>query len=252
MGGTPRVLKQAARGARFSPDGKWLAYLALEPGNPLRLVQAGGGAEQTSWRTAWPTSRPPRGPTMGDLLVVAHPDASVELDCWVVPVNGGSPVDTGVFRRARQQGLIVITMPPAWGGDSMFYSAAGRQGLHVWRQRLSTATFRPPPRRNCITPGGDFSFFPSVARGRLSFVGIHADVNLWSVAIDAASGHARGPLRRLTRGAGIVSHLTLSQDGRTLAYFAARSSGGELHVRDLDSGTDTMAAGAPAATAGFL
>ena len=71
-----------------------------------------------------------------------------------------------------------------------------------------------------MTKGGDFVFFPSAAGGRLSFVATHADVNLWSVAIDEASGTTHGPLRRLTRGAGIVSHLTLAQDGRTLAYFA--------------------------------
>lgn len=251
LGGTPRVLKQAARGARFSPDGKWLAYLALEPGNPLRLVPADGGAARTLAHGLVDIVSASWSDDGSCLLVVAHPDASVELDCWVVPVSGASPVDTGVFRRARQQGLIVITLPPAWAGDSVFYCAAGRQGLHLWRQRLASGTYQAATAPELITPGGDFSFFPSVARGRLSFVGVHADVNLWSVAIDAASGHARGPLRRLTRGAGIVSQLTLSRDGQTAAYFAARSEGGELHVRDLDSGTDTMAAGAPAANRWF-
>ena len=70
-----------------------------------------------------------------------------------------------------------------------------------------------------MTPGGDYAFFPSVTRGRLSFVGTHADVNLWSVAIDAATGKPHGPLRRLTRGAGIVSHLTVSQDGADARAF---------------------------------
>ena len=76
--------------------------------------------------------------------------------------------------------------------------------------------------------------------GRLSFVGTHADINLWSIAIDAGTGKAHGPLRRLTRGAGFISHLTLSEDGRSLAYFAAGTSGGELHVRNLESGSDTV------------
>ena len=77
-------------------------------------------------------------------------------------------------------------------------------------------------RQNVMTPGGDWAFFPTAARGRLSFVGTHADINLWSIAIDAGTGKAHGPLRRLTRGAGFISHLTLSEDGRSLAYFAAR------------------------------
>jgi hypothetical protein len=71
-----------------------------------------------------------------------------------------------------------------------------------------TQTFDTIGAPEAVTPGGDYAFFPSVTGGRLSFVGTHADVNLWSVAIDAATGKVHGPLRRLTRGAGIVSHLT--------------------------------------------
>ena len=176
------------------------------------------------------------------LLVVAHPNPSVDLDCWIVPLDGGTPVDTGVLRRGRQQGLIVITMPPAWAGDSIFYSAAGRQGVHVWRQRVS-----PTLRGDWCAGTHDtgWGLTRSSRRrpdGRLSFVGTHADINLWSIAIDAATGKAHGPLRRLTRGAGFVSHLTLSKDGRSLAYFAVGMSGGELHVRDLENGSDTVIA----------
>jgi len=241
LGGPPRLLKRAARSARFSPDGKWLAYIALEPRDTVHLVPASGG----EWRAlatglvdiasvAW----------SGDgrhLLVVAHPNPSVDLDCWVVPLDGGTPVDTGALRRGRQQGLIVITMTPAWAGDSIFYSAAGRQGVHVWRQRVSPA-FEAIDAPELMTPGGDWAYFPAAARGRLSFVATHADINLWSTAIDASTGKAHGPLRRLTRGAGFINHLTLSKDGRSLAYFAARTSGGELHVRNLESGSDTMIA----------
>lgn len=91
----------------------------------------------------------------------------------------------------------------------------------------------------------------SATRGRLSFVGTHADVNLWSVAIDAATGKAHGPLRRLTRGAGIVSHLTVSQDGGTLAHFGGSMSGSELHVRNLENGSDAMIEGEPGVNRGF-
>jgi Tol biopolymer transport system component len=241
LGGPPRVLKRAARNGRFSPDGKWLAYIKLEPRDTLRLAPAAGGEERTLApglvdivSAAW--SHDAR-----HLLVVAHPNPSVDLDCWVVPLDGGTPIDTGALRRGRQQGLIVITMPPAWAGDSIFYSAAGRQGLHVWRQRVSQ-TFEASGAPELMTPGGDWAYFPTAARGRLSFVGTHADINLWSIAIDAGTGKAHGPLRRLTRGAGFISQVTLSKDGRSLAYFAARTSGGELHVRDLESGSDTVIA----------
>jgi hypothetical protein len=183
--------------------------------------------------------------------VIAHINQSVELDCWIVPVHGGTPIDSGVMRRARQQGHIVIAMSAAWSGDSIFYSAADRQGVHVWRQRVSLATFETVSAPELMTPGGDYKFFPSVARGSLSFVATHADVNLWSIAMDAANGTVHGPLRRLTRGAGLVSHLTLSQDGRTLAYFTVGMMGADLRLRNLENGVETPVHGAANINRGF-
>ena len=102
-----------------------------------------------------------------------------------------------------------------------------------------------------MTPGAEMAFFPTTARNRLAFVGTHADTNLWSIAVDATSGTPYGPLRRLTRGPGIVSHLSLSQDGRTLVYFAVRTLRGELHVRNLESGAETIVEGDPGVNPGF-
>ncbi len=251
LGGTPRVLKRAARNARYSPDGKWLSYIALDPHDHLRLVPVVGGEERSPASSLVDVAYATWSEDSRYMLVLAHPNPSVDLDYWVVPVDGGAPIGTGVLGRARQQGFVVITMPPAWTGDAIFFSAAGRQGLHLWRQRISPTTFEPIGAPELMTPGAEHSFYPAAARNKLSFLSTHADVNVWSVAIDAASGKAYGPLRRLTRGPGIVSYFTLSQDGRTLAYFAAPTIRGELHVRELQSGADTIAAGDPGASRGF-
>ena len=66
------------------------------------------------------------------------------------------------------------------------------------------------------------------AAGRLAFVSTHPDQNLWSVEVDASSGVTRGPLRRLTRGPGILGHLTVSNDGRTLSYWTTPTLVGNL------------------------
>ena len=91
-------------------------------------------------------------------------DRSRLLDC---AAGGQTPIDTGAFRQARQQGLIVIAIAPTWGGHSIFFSAAGRHGLHVWRQRLSPITFNAHGAPELLTPGGESAFFPTVAHGRL-------------------------------------------------------------------------------------
>ena len=251
LGGQPRLIERAARNARYSPDGKWLAYIAIGARDSLRVVPSNGGGERTLATELADIAAASWADDGRHLLVVAHPDPTVELDCWIVPLDGGRPRDTGVLKQGRQQGLIVIAPAPAWEGDSIFYTAAGRQGVQIWRQRVSPQTFNAIGAPEVMTRGADYAFFPSVTRGRLSFVGAHADVNLWSVAIDAATGKTHGPLRRLTRGAGIVSNLTLSRDGRTLAYFRVGMTGGELRVRNLENGSDTTIAGEPRVNPGY-
>ncbi len=250
FGGQPRVLKRMARGARFAPDGTWLVYLAIDSHDAVRIVSATGdervvttGLVDVAFATWSDDCR--------HLLVVGHPNPSADLDCWIVPVDGGAPVDTGVLRRARQQGSIVISMAVAWTGDSLFYTAAGRQGIHVWRQHVSPTTFEAIGSPELMTPGGDSAFFPTVARQRLAFVGVHADTNMWSVGIDARTGKAKDSPRRLTRGAGFVNHFTVSRDGNTLAYFAAGPSGADLHVRDLQRSTDATLGGDAGDNRGF-
>jgi len=55
----------------------------------------------------------------------------------------------------------------------------------------------------------------------------------------------------MTRGPGIVSHLTLSHDGRTLAHFGVSMTGSALHVRNLESGTGAMIEADPGGHRGF-
>ena len=251
LGGHPHILKRAARNARFSPDGKWLAYIPLEPAGSIRLVPAAGGNERPLAEGLADIESATWSGDSRHLMVLAHPGPSVELDYWVVPVDGSAPIDTRVLQRARQQGFVVISTSCAWAGDSIFFSAAWRQGVHVWRQRIAPGTFESIGAPELMTPGAEMAFFPTTARNRLAFVGTHADTNLWSIAVDAASGTPYGPLRRLTRGPGIVSHLSLSQDGRTLVYFAVRTLRGELHVRNLESGAETIVEGDPGANPGF-
>ena len=251
FGGQPRVLKRMARGARFAPDGKWLVYLAIDSHDAVRIVSATGeervvatGLVDVAFAT-WSDDG-------HHLLVVGHPSPSADHDCWIVPLDGGAPVDTGVLRRARQQGsIIIISMAVAWTGDSIFFTAAGRQGVHVWRQRVSPTTFEAIGSPELMTPGADSAFFPTVACRRLGFVGVHTDTNMWSVGIDARTGKAEDSPRRLTRGAGLVSHFSVSRDGHTLAYFGAGSSGAELRVRDLQRGTDAVLEGEAGVNRGF-
>jgi Tol biopolymer transport system component len=250
LGGTPRMLKRGARNARYSPDGRWLLYRPSDSEKAVRLVSADGMDRELATGlvditfAAW--SDDSRA-----LLVVGHRDRATDHDAWIVPLDGGMPIDTGAFHQARQQGLVVVAMTPAWSGDSIFFSAAGRHGLHLWRQRLSPTTLEADGAPELLTPGGEWAVFPTVAQGRLAYVGVHADTNLWSVEIDRNTGTARGAPRRLTRGSGFVNHLSASRAGNVIAYFAAGQRGPELRIRDFERGTDTALDTWGAASPGF-
>src|SRR5436190_1407123 len=80
----------------------------------------------------------------------------------------------------------------------------------------------------------------STAAGRLAYVNSHADMNLRSAAVDPATGISRGPLRRMTRGPGILQHLSVTADGGTLTYFTVRLGKGDVFRRDLETGSETV------------
>ena len=251
FGGQPRVLKRMARGARFAPDGTWLVYLAIDSHDAVRIVSATGdervvttGLVDVAFATWSDDCR--------HLLVVGHPNPSADLDCWIVPVDGGAPVDTGVLRRARQQGSIVISMAVAWTGDSIFFTAAGRQGVHVWRQHVSPTTFEAIGSPELMTPGARLRVLP---HRRSPAIGLRRRAHRYEHVVcrdrRCRTGIAQGQPRRLTRGGGIVSNFSVSRDGNTLAYFAAGSSGAELHVRDLQRGTDATLDGDAGVNRGF-
>ena len=250
LGGQPRVLKRAARNGRFSPDGQWLLYLAVDSRDAVRLVSA-DGTERTLATGLVDIAFALWSDDSRHLLVVGHPDPSTDLDCWIVPVDGGAPIETGVLRQARHRELVVILRAIAWTGDSIFFTAAGRQGIHVWRQRISPTTYVATGSPELMTPGGESEYFPTVSRHRLGFVGVHTDTNMWCVGIDSRTGKADGAPRRLTRGAGLVSNFSVSRDGNVLAYFAAGPGGVELRVRDLQRGTDAILDGEAGISRGF-
>ena len=132
----------------------------------------------------------------------------------------------------------------------MVFSAAGAGGVSLYRQRLEAETFQPAGSPERLTSGSDTAWLPSVAAGRLAFFSTRADSNLWSVALDAASGTAHGPLRRMTRGPFPLGFLTVTNDFRTLAYLSYRL-GGDIFLRDLSTGSERPLADGPPEPKGY-
>jgi Tol biopolymer transport system component len=245
LGGTPRLLKRAAKGGRLSGDGRFLAYIPVEPPYVPRIAAADGSSDRAvgpltdvSFVTWMPTSK--------HLVAHGHPASGVEPDYWIIPLDGGPPVNTGVLQRSRELGQFVVPSPPVWADNALIFSAAARGGVGLYRQRLDPRTHLAVGAPEPLSRGAELAWFPTAATRRVAYVSAREDLNLWSIALDAGTGQAYGPLRRLTRGPGILGHLSITADGRTLAYFSSRAGDTDVFLRNLENGSETIVSTEPA------
>ncbi len=239
LGGNARLLQRAATCGAISPDGRWLASVARD-GAGIRIAARGGVGFRTVAPdlldvgcAAWLSD--------GRAVVVhARRDPGLEADWWIVPIDGGPPANTGVLRLFREAGLFALPTGVAWVDDSLVFSAAGAQGICLYRQRVEPSTFQSAGAPQRLTEGSESAWLPSAAAGRLAFVNCRTDSNLWSVALDSEAGTASGPLRRITRGPGILGYLSLTADCGTLVYFSVRLGQGDVFLRDVHAGTERV------------
>ena len=247
LGGQPRLLKKSAQSARMSPDGRWLAYIPLDSPAGLHVTAVDGSQDRLIAPDLIDIRSVAWSPDSRRLVVYSHPDPAAEPDYWVVPLDGRTVVCTGLTRTLRSRGFSVFTpLPAAWVDHALLFSAVTREGANVWRQRISPETFAPEGAPERLTLGTEMAWFCSSAAGRMAFVSTRFDMNLWSGALDESSGAAYGPLRRMTRGPGVLGHLSMTRTGRTLAYASDRPGGPRIVLRDLERGSETIAALEPA------
>lgn len=242
LGGEPRLVQRSATAGVMSPDGRWLASIPADAVG-IRIAAHGGAGFRTVAPNlvdvmclAWvPDSRA--------LVVHARPDSTFEPDWWIVPIDTRTPINTGVLRLFREAGFFTVPTGVAWLGDSIVVSGAGAQGISLYRQPLTASTFQPAGAPQRLTEGSESGWLPSAAAGRLVFVSTRADGNLWSVALDQATGLGHGPLHRMTRGPGILGYLTLTADSKLLTYFSVRLGQPDFFLRDLRTDTEKVLSG---------
>jgi Tol biopolymer transport system component len=250
LGGEPRLLQRGASSGCISPDGLWFACVPHDAAG-IRVAARGGAGLRTVasqlvnvWCATWL-------PDSQSVLVHARPDPALEADWWIVPIDGGSPTDLRLVQRFREAGMFTIPNGAAWVDDSLVFSAAGNGGMCLYRQRIAPSTFQAAGEPERLTVGSESASLPTAAAGRLAFLSSRADANLWSVALDSASGVGQGPLRRMTRGQFPLGYLTVTKDFQTLAYFSYRRGRGEVFLRDLRTGSERVLAEGPAEEKGY-
>jgi Tol biopolymer transport system component len=252
LGGEPRLLQRDVKCGEVSPDGKWLASVSRD-GVAIRLAARGGAGYRTIRAELIDISCITWTDQSRSVVVHARSGPSAEPDWWIVPVDGGAPVNTGVTRAFRDAGMFTLPTGVAWVESSLVFAAAGSRGkgVFLYRQRVTPVTYQPAGLPEQLTSGTELTSLPRAAGQRLAFLSSRADMNLWSLTIDAGSGIAVGPLHRMTRGPAPAGYLSVTGDFRTLAYFSFRLGHGEVFLRDLETEQEKVLADAPEGDRGY-
>jgi Tol biopolymer transport system component len=232
----------------WSPDGHWIAYHSGTRGG-IWLMEAAGGAPKrfTSFgaRPAWSpdgTSIAFQSESQAELeaswtAIVPLPPSVI----WVAAVEGGPP------RRVTETGQPAGGHgSPAWTprGDRIVFVAYDRSRASLWLvapdgtrlEQVAVPSDQPMVSDPASCPGCDSIYYVSSAEKGSS--------GIWRLRLDAAG---RGPdwVRSQIVGSGLqrVRHVSLSRDGRRLAY-AAVSATAQLASLPVDPATG-LPAGEP-------
>jgi len=200
----------------FSPDGNLIAFRSSRDEGGLFVMGRTGEAVRRLTREGFNPAWSPDG------RQIAYTTSPTELkpqnteglsELWVVDVDGGEP------RRLSDRN----TSLPSWSPNGRRIAFGVRQAgedsrLDIWTLPVGDGDAEPVTEDGYIdwnpvwSPDGRYLYFVSNRGG---------STNIWRVAIDEASGRTRGEPEPLTTPTPFAGHLTISADGRRLAYGAS-------------------------------
>jgi serine/threonine protein kinase/Tol biopolymer transport system component len=249
LGGQERLLVRGGQSPRFSPDGNFLAYtvntaLTLSESGIYLLPVSGGAPRQLASDVPWAWG-PLFSPDGKYVLFSGGPssNATSEIDWWVVPVNGGRSVKTGMIPALRQQG--VVESPggggPAqdWIENRILFGARG----HIWEVEIDPKTWNAAgPARQVTSGAGPFSG-PRATRveGKMRMVlTVSSGLSrIFSLPLDPKTGAASGELEPLSYSGGDLFGVTGSADGSKIVYLHSDPNGDSVRVRQVATGAET-------------
>jgi Tol biopolymer transport system component len=197
----------------FSPDGERIAFRSAREGGGLFVMGRTGEAVRRVTRAGF---NPAWSPDGKQLAYTLHPqelrpqNTEGPAELWTVDVDGGAP------RRLLDQD----TSLPSWSPNGLRIAFGLRLSLsNEGGGLVSIAAAGGAPTR--LTERGYLDWNPVWTRdGRhVYFVSNRGGSNnLWRVGVDESTGRALGEPEPLTSPAPSAAFLTVSADGRRLAY----------------------------------
>ena len=254
LGGDAVLLAPRGRGPRFSPDGRWIAYWEgresadLLPGTArVFVIESGGGQARQIGADLAAALYPVWSPAGDEVLVLgraAGSGAGGGTDWWTVPLQPGPARKTGAFAALAAQRLLYTAwltdiLPLEWraSGRVVFAAGPGDAG-NLWEIPLAGGRVQDHATRLTQAPGYQLhaSTAAGSARGRMAFSSLEWTPVVWSQALDADRGIAKGELQRIAIDELGSLAPSLSANGRYVVYLSTQLGSRAVRARDLTSG----------------
>ncbi len=272
FGDQARLLVRSGSAPVYSPDGSQVAYwvgttavnLWIPGAGAVRVIPVAGGPPRQVAPNLTNARRPIWSPDGKRLLFSGYSSARASdpsaMDWWLADANGGEAVRTGMHEalvRAGMQGQDsagnwattiptgFLPVPGCWSStNSIIFSAdSGGDTANLWETGISLATGTVSGAFKRVTAGSGNDVEPSCTPGgAVAFASTQTRRDVWILPFDLDGGKSKGALERITESIARRSYLSLSGDGRYVAFASAQSVPMNVWIRELETGKESPVA----------
>ena len=269
LGGDPRLVAPDGLNPKYSPDGSQVAYWAGSPAiapavpgsGTVWVARLAGGAPTQIGTSFFTAARHPLwSPDGASLLVLGYTSKQTyevsSIDWWLVPLNGGPSIKTGVralleregvraFRMGSQAGTRAELSPPlCWAratGTVLFAGALGDEG-DLWEVAVSVPSGLAGGSVARLTTSASTETYAACSPGgSVAFTDLESRDDVWLLSADPD----RSAPQRITREPAEREYAALSKTGQHAAFSSNQSGSLNIWVKNLATGRESIVAGSP-------
>lgn len=227
-----------AKPRSWFPDGTHLLATWVEgpqaPTSIWEISLLGGTPRKLIAQGTWPAVSPDGSKVAYLASAIQFKETSLNKEIWVARADGESP-------SKLISGGDDVFGPPVWSPDGKHLAymrgrfAAGMPWIRCQLEVLDTANGATHTLLSTLGLGEMIAWAPD---GRIIYSLTEAvpnqnDSNLWALSVDG-DGNTRGSATRLTHGTGDASLISVTSDGKRLAYFR-QAVEPDVYVTDLEA-----------------